>query len=192
MGVTGLIHGLEPGHGWPLAVMLSRRQARTAGYAGFSASILGLGHLVSSFAVVSVFIGLDQVIDFSSDVFRYIAAGVLALIAVKLWLEKGHADAGAQAETIGLGELVVMALVLGFAHEEEFILLALAVGGLNPVVMMSVYAVAVLASMVLVTLAAYYSFRFFEQRFDRVAPYLPKVTAVALTVIALLFLLNVY
>ena len=192
VGATGLIHGLEPGHGWPLAVMLTRRHGRSAGYAGVSAVILGLGHLISSFAVVGIYIAADQLIDFSSDVFRYIAAGLLFAIAVKMWREKAEPGGGGERNVAGLLGLAWMALVLGFAHEEEFMLLALAVGGLNPLVLMSAYAVAVLLSLVLVTLAGYFSFRLFERQFSRIEPYLPKVTAVVLTALAVLFLAGVY
>ena len=43
------------------------------------------------------------------------------------------------------------ALVLGFAHEEEFVILSLAVGGLSPVLLMIAYALAVSASLIAVT-----------------------------------------
>ena len=43
------------------------------------------------------------------------------------------------------------ALVLGFAHEEEFVILSLAVGGLSPVHLMIAYASAVSASLIAVT-----------------------------------------
>ena len=43
------------------------------------------------------------------------------------------------------------ALVLGFAHEEEFVILSLAVGGLSPVLLMIAYASAVSASLIAVT-----------------------------------------
>ena len=192
VGATGLIHGLEPGHGWPMAVMLSRQQRRSAVYAGVSAAILGLGHLLSSFAVVGIYIGAEQLIDFSSDIFRYIAAGVLLVIAIKMWREAPGPGEEGQRKVVGLLGLTWMALVLGFAHEEEFMLLALAVGGLNPLALISTYAIAVLLSLILMTLAAYFSFRLFERRFSQIEPYLPKVTAAVLTVLAILFLVGVY
>ena len=159
VGVTGLVHGLEPGHGWPLAVLLSRQKGRSVLYASISALILGLGHLVSSFAVVGVYLGASQVIDFSSSFFRYIAAGVLLLIAARMWREVPKKEGGGQKKSVGLVGLAWMALILGFAHEEEFMLLALAVGGLNPVTMMGAYAVAVILSMVAITVAAFLAFQ---------------------------------
>ena len=192
VGITGLVHGLESGHGWPLAVLLARQGGRRAGYAGLSALILGLGHLVSSFAVVGIYLVANEFLDFSSDVFGYVAAAVLVLIAVKMWREQVHHGEGPQRKALGLVGLAWFALILGFAHEEEFVLLALAVGGLSPVALMTVYAVAVVVSMVAITLVTYYSFRRFERRFAKIEPYLPKVTALALLALAGLLLSDVY
>ena len=173
-------------------MFLSRQNNRSARYAGASALILGLGHLVSSFAVVGVYLGAAQLIDFSSSVFRYIAAGLLLLIAAWMWREAPEKEGVAQKKVVGLLGLAWMALILGFAHEEEFMLLALAVGGLNPVAMMAAYAVAVVLSMVTITLAAYAAFQRFERRFRKAEPYLPKITAVVLVVLSALFLADVY
>jgi hypothetical protein len=192
VGVTGLVHGLEPGHGWPLAVFLSRQRGRSAGFAGASAFILGMGHLVSSFAVVGIYFIAASFVDFSSDIFRYLAAAVLLVIAVRMWRESPGQETAPQKAVTGLLGLAWLALVLGFAHEEEFMLLGLAVGGLDPVVLMAVYAIAVVLSMIGVTLAAYYGFRFFERRLSRLEPYLPKITAAVLGVLAVLFLVGAY
>ncbi|ELZ82133.1 hypothetical protein C455_02949 [Haloferax larsenii JCM 13917] len=51
----GVVHGIEPGHGWPVAASYALDQANEWVY-GFAASfILGVGHLVSSLAMVAVF-----------------------------------------------------------------------------------------------------------------------------------------
>jgi len=51
----GIVHGAEPGHGWPIAATYALDRKRTW-FHGFAASfLLGLGHLVSSIAVVVVF-----------------------------------------------------------------------------------------------------------------------------------------
>src|SRR6056297_586841 len=51
----GAIHGIEPGHGWPVAASYALDQANKWVY-GFAASfILGIGHLISSIAMVGVF-----------------------------------------------------------------------------------------------------------------------------------------
>jgi len=92
----------------------------------------------------------------------------------------------------GFRSLAWIALVLGFAHEEEFMLLGLAIGGLNPVLLMTAYSFAVIFSMVGVTMLAYQSFGLFERRFSNIQPYLPKITAAVLVILALRFLASAY
>ena len=51
----GVVHGIEPGHGWPIAASYALDQTNKWLY-GFAASfILGVGHLISSIAMVAVF-----------------------------------------------------------------------------------------------------------------------------------------
>jgi nickel/cobalt exporter len=51
----GAVHGVDPGHGWPIAASYALDKANKWLY-GFAASlILGVGHLISSIAVVVVF-----------------------------------------------------------------------------------------------------------------------------------------
>lgn len=192
IAATGIVHGLEPGHGWPLAVLLSRRQHRSVGFASSAALVLGLGHLVSSFAAVAFYLALDQAVDFSSDVFRFVGAGLLLALAVKMWRERPAERANEHQRVLTLASLTWVALVLGFAHEEEFMLLGLAVGGVDPLLMMTAYALAVVFSMLSVTLVAYGMFERFQSRFGRVVPYLPKVTALVLVVLSVLLLADIY
>jgi hypothetical protein len=58
--VLGVIHGIEPGHGWPVAASYALDQTNKWLY-GFAASfLLGLGHLISSIAMVVVFFFFKQ------------------------------------------------------------------------------------------------------------------------------------
>jgi len=51
----GAVHGIEPGHGWPIAASYALDQTNKWIY-GFAASlIIGVGHLISSIAMVGVF-----------------------------------------------------------------------------------------------------------------------------------------
>ena len=53
--LLGAVHGIEPGHGWPVAASYALDQ-RNKWLSGFAASLLlGTGHLVSSIAMVAVF-----------------------------------------------------------------------------------------------------------------------------------------
>ena len=192
VAVIGLIHGLEPGHGWPLAIAMAHRRGRPHLYGAWAASVLGLGHLVSSFAVVGVYIAFDSVFDFSSDVFRYIAGSLLLLIAVRFWLEKGHGLDQEHGPSMGLRSLVLSALVLGFAHEEEFALLGMALGGLNPFALMTVYALAVLFAMVAITQLGIAAFRAIERRGRSVLPHMTKVSAAVMAFLGIAFLTGLY
>lgn len=51
----GILHGAEPGHGWPIAATYALDRERKWLH-GFAASfLLGVGHLISSIAMVAVF-----------------------------------------------------------------------------------------------------------------------------------------
>ena len=93
---------------------------------------------------------------------------------------------------IGLRALVVSALVLGFAHEEEFALLGLALGGLNPFVLMTVYALAVLFAMIVITQAGIAAFRAIERRGRSVLPHMTKVSAAVMAFMGIAFLTGLY
>jgi hypothetical protein len=61
--VLGLVHGIEPGHGWPVAASyaLDREHKWLSGLA--ASSILGIGHLISSIAMVAVFFWAKSYFD---------------------------------------------------------------------------------------------------------------------------------
>jgi len=94
--MLGLSHGVEPGHGWPVAMLYSVRQRNPTLGAILSSSIIGVGHLISSVAVVIAYVLLNSWLDFEAPWLKYLAAGVLLLLAIKLWrenadgLEKQH------------------------------------------------------------------------------------------------------
>lgn len=190
VAVIGLIHGFEPSHGWPLAVLLSKKGKHSAIYAGASALILGLGHLISSFAVVGVYFLANNFVNFSSNIFRYLSVAMLLIIAFKMWNETPEKKKIKTAAKTGFVQLAWIALVLGFAHEEEFMLLGLAIGGLNPVLLMAAYSSAVIISMIAITMIAYQSFNLFKHRFSNMQPHLPKITAAVLFILAISFIMG--
>jgi len=53
--LLGLVHGAEPGHGWPIAATYALDREQKWGHGLIASLLLGLGHLVSSLAVVAVF-----------------------------------------------------------------------------------------------------------------------------------------
>ena len=53
--VLGAVHGVEPGHGWPVAAAYALDQTNKWLYGFASSLIIGVGHLISSLAMVAVF-----------------------------------------------------------------------------------------------------------------------------------------
>ena len=212
----GLLHGLEPGHGWPAAVLYSARKKRPIASAVVSSGIVGLGHLVSSVAVVVAYILLQSWLDFEAPWIKYVAAGLLLFLAVRLFLEKPdemekqhghlheespevehdhqhrHADGTVHEHshrhspglTLSLFGLASFAFILGFAHEEEFALLALIAGGVNAWVLMISYGISVLIGLVLVTTACVKAYKYLQPKLSRYERYVPKIGAAILVVMA--------
>jgi ABC-type nickel/cobalt efflux system permease component RcnA len=228
--MIGLIHGLEPGHGWPVAALLSTATKRRYAYGLAASLILSAAHFVSSLAVVAIYFVMTTffgtAIDFGAPWFKIATAAALLILAYRFYREKehpyspheenadSHFDEAGQEDVHGndsegahdgrgqsrfggkpvtsLKGLAGFAFVLGFAHEEEFMLFALFIGGVSPLLGMSLYATAVTISLVLITLLAIKAFSAVEAKMSRYSKYIPKVTAVVLAVLAILFLLPVF
>ena len=88
VSTLGLLHGLEPGHGWPVAVLYSVRKKNSVLSAILSAGVIGTGHLISSVAVVAAFVLLRAHFDFQAPWLKYLASGVLLILAFRLFKEK--------------------------------------------------------------------------------------------------------
>jgi ABC-type nickel/cobalt efflux system permease component RcnA len=86
--MIGLLHGFEPGHGWPVAVLYSMRKRNPVASATLSSSIIGIGHLASSIAVVVAYVLLQKWLNFEAPWIRYVAAALLLILAFKLFREK--------------------------------------------------------------------------------------------------------
>jgi ABC-type nickel/cobalt efflux system permease component RcnA len=224
--VIGLLHGLEPGHGWPLALLHSARTTRPTFYAFVSSGILSLAHFASSIAVVLIYMVMSAFYDFSSPILTYIASAVLVILAIKMFTEKVHSDLAEQHGhfhdnacdlththehghehpesryhnhehlhpkrlDLSLWKLASCAFVLGFAHEEEFALLALAVGGVSPLLLMVAYGLAVAVGLIGVTLLGVKMYERVKDRISRYEKYIPKVSGAVLVVMAVALLLGV-
>ncbi|MEZ3116686.1 hypothetical protein RYH80_12280 [Halobaculum sp. MBLA0147] len=101
-----------------------------------------------------------------------------------------HADLAVAADE-GLGAVAVSAFVLGFAHEEEFEIIAICAGSNHCLTLMLAYALTVVGVITLATLVLVAGFERFEDRMQRVARYFPLVSAAVLAVMGLGFLLGV-
>ncbi len=216
----GLLHGVEPGHGWPVAVLYSARKRSPFLSAILSSSIIGMGHFISSIAVVVAYVLLQNWLNFSAPWLKYLAAGLLLLLAIKLFMEKtepmqkqhGHIHED-QPETkhehehehprqgrhihwhkhaievaLSLWGLATFAFILGFAHEEEFALLALAAGGVNAWVLMLSYAVSVLLGLVVATIVGVKIYKILQPKLARYERYIPKMGAAILVAMAIVII----
>jgi len=88
VAVIGLLHGLEPGHGWPVAMLYAARSSRPLLRRFVSSWIIASAHLVSSLAIVGPFALLRAYGGFALPYVNYIAGGALVAMAAKLFLEK--------------------------------------------------------------------------------------------------------
>ncbi|AGN00245.1 hypothetical protein L593_01460 [Salinarchaeum sp. Harcht-Bsk1] len=291
--VLGLVHGVEPGHGWPVAAAYAMDRSNTWG-AGLAASLLlGVGHLISSIAVVVAYFFAIAYFDLTSLDEPIVVAGVqvggpLGIVAGILLIglgireyyggghghahgssephdehshggghsrgnahahdsghshgddhshqhgqaheddhvhEHGHAHADdhshdhhedgdpsgvlgrlrgalpigggghehldeSTAHDRGLMGIAWVAFVLGFAHEEEFEIIALCTGSAHCLELMLAYALTVIFGIVALTMALLAGYQHFEDRVETITPYLPAFSAIVLVVMGLGFLLG--
>ncbi|MFC2072532.1 nickel/cobalt transporter [Chloroflexota bacterium] len=219
--IIGLLHGLEPGHGWPVAVLYSMKKRNVVFSAAVSSGIIGMAHLVSSIAVVVAYVLLQTWLDVDAPWIKYLAAALLLILAYKLFREKvdglerqhghihenqpevrhehGHEHEGEHPNqgqhthwhkhitgiALSLWGLVWFALVLGFAHEEEFTLLALVAGGINAWILMLSYGVSVLLGLMVVTIVGVKIYKTLQPKLVCYEKYVPKINAGILVALAI-------
>jgi ABC-type nickel/cobalt efflux system permease component RcnA len=221
----GLLHGINPSHGWTVAVLYSIRNKRPLLSSLTTSSILAGAHFLSSIVVVAAFIFVTMFIQISQTYLNYAVAAALGILAYLFWKEKAedlietqhghlHHDFTEQLEHEhshwhgGMGNhirlhlhqkrslptltaIAAFALVLGFAHEEEFVILTLAVGGINPLFLMIAYATAVAAGLIGVTVLAVKVYSFIQHKVIQYTKYLPKISALILAAMAVGFAVGV-
>ena len=219
----GLLHGVNPSHGWIVAVLYSIRKNRPIISSIISSAIIAGGHFLSSIAVVAAFIFVTTFvrIPISHSYLNYIVAIALGILAYIFWKEKSedltetqhghlhdnltvsvkhehehwHREVGSHSHMhlhekkvmASLTAIAVFGLVLGFAHEEEFVILSLAVGGINPVSLMLAYAFSVAASLIGITVISVKVYTRIQYRIIPYLKYLPKISALVLAGMAVGF-----
>jgi len=226
----GVVHGVEPGHGWPVAASYALDRSNKWLY-GFAASlVIGVGHLVSSIAMVLAFFYAKSYFDLAQvneplTVGGLEVGGPVSLVAGLLLIalgvreyrhghghshgEDGHGDGhdhagdhshghdhshGDTSEAADRGMLGIawFAFVLGFAHEEEFEIIALCTGSSYCLELMGAYALTVVAGIVGLTLLLIAGYQHFEERVERYTPYLPLFSAVVLVGMGVGFVLGLF
>lgn len=213
--VLGFIHGAEPGHGWPIAAMYAL-DSSNRWLSGLVASLLiGVGHLVSSIAVVGLFFLLKTHSGLSQfGWLQYVAGALLIALGVHEYRsghthdhtgpsdhDHGHKEAsdhdhdhthGLSADDPrGLWGITSAAFVLGFAHEEEFQIIALCTGSAYCLELMVAYAVAVMSALLALTLLLIGGFERYEGRIGRYAEHLPTLSAAVLILMGCGFIAGV-
>ncbi|GAA0715837.1 hypothetical protein J2744_001873 [Halorubrum trapanicum] len=271
--LLGAVHGVEPGHGWPVAASYALDQTNKWLY-GFAASaIIGFGHLVSSIAMVAAFFyaknyfDLTQVNEPITVLGGVQIGGPVSLVAGVLLIglgvreyfhghshgspgkahdhdsegDRGHHDGhdhshdghdhshdghdhdhshdhddgggrlarlkgllpfvGGQSHSHdgfdesadrGLLGIAWFAFVLGFAHEEEFEIIALCAGSNYCLELMGAYALTVIAGIVGLTMLLIAGYHRSQERVERYTPYLPAFSAAVLVVMGLGFIAGLF
>ncbi len=260
----GAVHGIEPGHGWPVAASYALDQTNKWVY-GFAASlIIGVGHLISSIAMVGVFFyakdyfNLTQVNEPMTILGGIQIGGPVSLVAGVLLIalgireyshghahgshdddghsdhhshdhhhdlvehsgpshEQGHShdhndgvvtrlkgfvpfvgghshshDDPEETADRGLLGIAWFAFVLGFAHEEEFEIIALCAGSNHCLELMSAYALTVIVGIVGLTMLLIAGYHHSEEKVEQYTPYLPTFSATVLIVMGFGFIIGVF
>jgi ABC-type nickel/cobalt efflux system permease component RcnA len=218
--MMGLLHGLEPGHGWPVALLYSARKRNPIWSAFISSGIIAVAHLVSSIAAVVAYVLFQEWLDLELPWIKYLAAALLLILAYRLFREKAdslekqhghihenqpeieheheHEHPGQGWHThwhkhtmriaLSLWGLASFAFILGFAHQEEFALLALVAGGANPLALMVLYGLSVTIALVGTTLLGVKIYKDLQPRLIRYERYIPKIGAGILVAMALVII----
>jgi ABC-type nickel/cobalt efflux system permease component RcnA len=289
----GAVHGIEPGHGWPVAASYALDQANKWVYGLAASLILGIGHLVSSIAMVGAFFyakayfNLTQVNEPITILGGIQLGGPVSLVAGVLLIALGvreyfhghshgthdhehddhshgsdHHDHGDhshgsghhdhhehsgdeefeyafvgvddhdhshsrdhdrahdhdgggllsrlkgfvpfvgghshshdgldEAADRGLLGIAWFAFVLGFAHEEEFEIIALCAGSNYCLELMSAYAITVIVGIVGLTMLLIAGYQHYEEVVEQYTPYLPAFSAAVLVVMGTGFIVGVF
>jgi nickel/cobalt transporter (NicO) family protein len=221
----GLSHGINPSHGWPVALLYAMRSRRALLSGIVSSSIIAGAHFVSSITVVVAYIIVINSLDMQlpEAYMRYGAAIALGILAYIFWKEKnedlvetqhGHLHDGKDNSTLehchthwhnGLGHhshthshqerstpslksIIGFAFVLGFIHEEEFVILAVAASqSVDPIILIVAYAISVSAALIGITVISLKFYQRFQYRMIHYSKYLPKITAILIAFMAVGF-----
>jgi threonine/homoserine/homoserine lactone efflux protein len=186
--LLGLLHGLSPEHGWPLAVSFALKKDRRFLVGAISGFLLGIGHLLSSIAIVLLFLLFGKYLNPSSRLLEVLAGLLLIGLGIKEFLHihhHGEESEGDQAtlsrERRGFFGLLLFAILLGFAHEEEFQILGICAGEITHCFsLMILYAGSVILALTLATLLFLHSPRLLPLKgFERFLPWLTGILLLA-------------
>jgi nickel/cobalt exporter len=123
--------------------------------------------------------------------------GLLARIKRCIPFAGGHSHShshgtGTEAADRGLLGIAWFAFVLGFAHEEEFEIIALCAGSTHCLELMGAYAGTVILGIVSLTLLLVAGYQRYEEKVEQYTPYLPAFSAAVLIIIGIGFITGLF
>lgn len=87
----GIVHGILPDHGWPIAATYALAFERKWFRGTIAALILGVGHLISSVALVFAYFWVSTFADFAEGPYmKPLAGGLLILLGIHEYVSGGH------------------------------------------------------------------------------------------------------
>lgn len=223
--VFGLLHGINPSHGWTVALLYSMHSRKPMFRSILSSGVLAGAHFVSSIVVVVAYVFVSMFITIPQNYLQYGVAIALGILAYMFWREKGedlietqHGHLHDNTEQLehehvhwhnGIGyhmhthlhqkrvlpslmTLASFAFVLGFAHEEQLVIVTLAVGGINPLMLMIAYASSVAVALIGITMLSVKAYTHIQHKVIQYSKYLPKITGLVLAIMAVGFAIGIF
>ncbi|MFB6254261.1 MAG: hypothetical protein ABEI06_06615 [Halobacteriaceae archaeon] len=89
----GFAHGIEPGHGWPVAATYALDKPNKWASGLLASSLLGIGHLISSIAMVAVFFWAKTYFNLGQAKWMNYVAGILLILLGVYEYRHGHSHA---------------------------------------------------------------------------------------------------
>ncbi len=87
----GVVHGVLPDHGWPIAATYALGYSKKWIRGTLAALILGVGHLISSVALVLAYFWISRFADFAEGPYmKPLAGGLLIALGIYEYVSGGH------------------------------------------------------------------------------------------------------
>ena len=186
--IIGLIHGLEPGHGWPIAITYSVGKTKPYLYGLISSGIISLFHFISTVAVVIAFLIFNMFVEIPELYLDFIAVILLLGLGIYVILEENGEEH--IVDTINLKKIAYIAFIIGFAHEEEFMLLGLILSGVDPWLLVASYSGSVALSITGITILGVKMYDVVKSKVERIDEYLKWIAGLSLIFMGLSILIG--
>ncbi len=186
--IIGLIHGLEPGHGWPIAIAYSIGKSRPYLYGVLSSGVISLFHFISTVAVVIAILIFNAFVEIPG-LYLDIVAAVL-LTGLGIYVLRGEDEDEHIVDAVDLKKIAYIAFIIGFAHEEEFMLIGLILSGIDPWLLVASYSGSVALSITVVTILGVKMYDVVKSKVERADEYLKWIAGLSLILMGLSILIG--